>query len=942
VQTNQEIAKTVQQFLHVFHAWQSIEQSGLSDIAANKGFSQDDLKNGIKTLASCSISVVPDQNSFEDMSTRDYSSFKQRLEDRNRAINAAKVASDDKSVKKFLKSHRTVLEKFLYEEKAYNALLGQGELHNNHRIALEQISPNPMGRDNQPIVRAELLISSRINSVQQQLQNNIKTELECSQALLIKNPSSEFLVSQVRHLQENIVGDTSGIQDAYKNAHLGGAVSIGQRLVASERMKGLSPDQITASLQKEEFESLKKALKYINPKQMELQRPGLFMRLVNRILRRETGVEKLMSRVVDVPKAKEDLATLARHGIATDRLEEQLKSLELTQKSLQTQRDGLLNNSDKAKVAINYLAAEHLAAKVVSDPDAKLSSDDIAAIKSNWLNLAGNDDLWSDFSTILKEGTGFDDLMKGMSDEQRIAYQKSLTEIQEGKALLKQKCEAFRDALFEARSALFIPIKGSDLKSSINLLDNEATWVKKTQPVQDLRKMPLNQLLQTMTRQLSDQVTKEKLLKDNLLNIGSIYDALDPFYAEFAIQRESLEDADNYSDYLNERKKILSEHQTNLEKYKDEISQLGKLAKLLGSGPESLRNRLTQNQNGSTALDEIVGLINNRIDNLKNLCDEELKNLDEDNNSVLAQRDDSEVLDLNEGVNDLAQRFDLSDDLKKEIIEKYESSPENFVSLQSQLLNVKTILDGQSLIRNAMGLSKLEIEEKPLQAAQVPASQPATNSVQAQSVAQAQVPQQNQSLVGTLSTQNIGPFAEGDNDVIQKRANRYWSKVVKTTALDSREYAYLKDYKHVAVEGRGYCSVTAMAAYHGMKTSELIEHLRKVATQKNMLPQFDQMLYIMKTQSGGITPADYTELFSEAGLSFRVINLVSENEVSNAGFVGKVPSDGQQLPALVFTTQLDRSGGHFDLLAPPNHLAGKVNLPTDAQEYVKNDYQIYS
>jgi hypothetical protein len=98
----------------------------------------------------------------------------------------------------------------------------------------------------------------------------------------------------------------------------------------------------------------------------------------------------------------------------------------------------------------------------------------------------------------------------------------------------------------------------------------------------------------------------------------------------------------------------------------------------------------------------------------------------------------------------------------------------------------------------------------------------------------------------------------------------------------------------------------------------------------------------MKTQSGGITPADYTELFSEAGLSFRVINLVSENEVSNAGFVGKVPSDGQQLPALVFTTQLNRSGGHFDLLAPPNHLAGKVNLPTDAQEYVKNDYQIYS
>jgi hypothetical protein len=101
------------------------------------------------------------------------------------------------------------------------------------------------------------------------------------------------------------------------------------------------------------------------------------------------------------------------------------------------------------------------------------------------------------------------------------------------------------------------------------------------------------------------------------------------------------------------------------------------------------------------------------------------------------------------------------------------------------------------------------------------------------------------------------------------------------------------------------------------------------------------MLQTMASESSRFEPSQYQDLFYAAGLSFRVLN-VSENEVNNAGFIGKQPHGGERLPALVYTQQLNNSDGHFDLLAPPNHLSGKVNLPTDAQKFVMNDYQNYS
>jgi hypothetical protein len=211
--------------------------------------------------------------------------------------------------------------------------------------------------------------------------------------------------------------------------------------------------------------------------------------------------------------------------------------------------------------------------------------------------------------------------------------------------------------------------------------------------------------------------------------------------------------------------------------------------------------------------------------------------------------------------------------------------------------------------------------------------------LEAINLAAQQPPPQAQPLSGTLTNSQIVPFADVG---IQEGANTEWQKLVSSKKLDGN-LAYLNNYQHVAVEGLGYCSLTAMATYHGMKTSELINHLRNVAEKNSLKPSFEKMLSIMAKESAGIEPNAYNELFHKAGLSFRVLTLDPGNGgISPVGFVGIAPEDADPAPALLFTRQQSGKGGHYDLLAPRGHLANQVALPTDAKNYVKNDYQIYS
>jgi hypothetical protein len=202
--------------------------------------------------------------------------------------------------------------------------------------------------------------------------------------------------------------------------------------------------------------------------------------------------------------------------------------------------------------------------------------------------------------------------------------------------------------------------------------------------------------------------------------------------------------------------------------------------------------------------------------------------------------------------------------------------------------------------------------------------------------------------MGTLSNGLLQPFQGSEQSQIQIRANTEWRSLVGSRKLDGNQ-SYLNNYQHVAVEATGYCSLTAMATYHGMKTSELITRLQDVARQRGEENLVTEMLDIMSKDSTAFEPTavKYQSLFAAAGLSFWVL---APNEAGSVGvgLVGRRPAEGEQVPAMLFTKELDldptaprREKGHFDLLAPSSHLVGQVDLPFDASRYVQNDHKVH-
>jgi hypothetical protein len=202
-------------------------------------------------------------------------------------------------------------------------------------------------------------------------------------------------------------------------------------------------------------------------------------------------------------------------------------------------------------------------------------------------------------------------------------------------------------------------------------------------------------------------------------------------------------------------------------------------------------------------------------------------------------------------------------------------------------------------------------------------------------------PSRSQQLSGTLSNDLLASFQGNVGSEIQKRANKNWSELTRKPEAFKSNLPHLQKYQHVAVEGKGFCSLTAMATFHGMKTSELVARLQAVAQETNQGAVLNEILQKMNTDSSGfeLTKESYQKLFADAGLSFWVLTPNPKNDGFNASPVGKQQPDANA-PALLFTKQLSSAEGHFDLLAPRGHLAGKVNLPTDAQKYVKNDFKL--
>jgi hypothetical protein len=202
-------------------------------------------------------------------------------------------------------------------------------------------------------------------------------------------------------------------------------------------------------------------------------------------------------------------------------------------------------------------------------------------------------------------------------------------------------------------------------------------------------------------------------------------------------------------------------------------------------------------------------------------------------------------------------------------------------------------------------------------------------------------------LRGTLSSRLFAEF-KGDATQIQQRAHADWNQLRanQSSMRDVRQVLpNIADYGHVPVEGTGYCSLTAMAAYHGMSTSELIEHLRATASTPDENRLIDEMLQIMSTESSSFEPAEdqYQALFAKAGLSFYVLTRTGNGNLMIASVIGNPPPPNSNAPGLLFTKQLGNQEGHFDLLRHGTHsLESGLTLPDDGNKYVANDHRVHN
>jgi len=412
-----------------------------------------------------------------------------------------------------------------------------------------------------------------------------------------------------------------------------------------------------------------------------------------------------MARVGDVQQAKTALATLAKSGVETKKLQEQLDSLEESLANLQTKRDELLQDPKGASLGIRYLAAEHLSAK--ADPEARLSSEDIKSIKAKWSELVGegNEKLWSDFEQLIPENTSLEDLLTSLDEKERNDYQERLTSYQKERTELDKKYQEIRDGLFEAHSTVFIPLKATDIEErSLQFLTEMGNnWMKAANLTpEQAHKMPLNDLLLRMRDQITEG-TEKTPLRDGINGIWEASSPIGTLYSQFKFFRKA-DKAETYQTHLKEHLDTVSAHK---EKLRAKTDQIYKLTEISGykSSSESVRGRLTGKniQPGvNPPLNEISGLILKKLNKLEELCRQELENLKDANDSTIAELDESEFLELEKSVQDLAARFELSDELKNAILSEFQSNPDGLMQLQSRLLNAKTISEGQELIKTTV------------------------------------------------------------------------------------------------------------------------------------------------------------------------------------------------------------------------------------------------
>lgn len=896
-------------------------------------FTKEQLQDGLRKLRGCpivSVAGVTHLTTQEKAYLTKRNKAIERIQKDTGEIDPMNPAKAEKAMAKAIRKYGAEIENFLHEERAYEAmtsLYADGtvstadlrKLFEKHSADYQQTRVSL----NRNLGTGELLGEQNLKKLDDNHLQNLNPRIKTLASLKdVQNPASIWRESAYLQGVENRLTEIRGegkTQEAFEQAASGGLVEYGKCLHEGDAGKNATSDQLRLAYLKGQSEAVKKALKYLNPKNMEIVRPDIFRRAYIKIFNPATKYEKLVSSA-DLSSFRSNIAQLSQNDGLKNYLQGTLEELNEQQSILVEKRNALVGDSKKVELGLRMFAIDQLAQLGGSDADPKLTASDFDAAVARWKERLGDSQgAFSDIETKLKQelvGKSISELEANLDPESRAEFEKQLEslvahqhDVARAHDQLAGKINAAADLVTYkeitrkdfGNSRLFVKDRDND---------KSPTWMSKNAVTIQPQEKIIN-ILDKMKNAVGDNSLKVNLA--TLSNQFARVEAVHGFLID-GVKDDSLE--------LNELRDALPQIGIRVGLIKKEAGQVFNAIRSMPSisgirsASESLRERLTVGyDSGQSAVDtmqdrlnreiakleELQGKLQKLVDNAMNDTDAEIGSQIGDEDVASSQESKIQYITLELGnVNGLAEMLSRV-------------SSQDLTSFQEQAVNASTPEEKSALLA--------EIQAK---AGNPPPQVDPAN------------PRQPQVPAGTLSVSDIVPFkAEG----IQKRANTEWHGLVSSQKLTGNQ-AYLNSYQHVAVEAAGYCSLTAMATYHGMKTSELINHLKVVAQRLNKGQVVEEMLNTMASDSSGFDPGkeSYQEIFQEAGLSFRVINPA---EIDTPSYVGKFPGDNDQVPALLFTKQLGRNEGHFDLLAPSGHLAGKINLPTDASRYVANDYKVH-
>ena len=922
--------------------------NGSQDIPSlSHHFTPDQVKKGLQDLRKFEIVPVKNLkhlNKTERVHLAKRNIVIERIKKDTKGIDGMESSKADQVIAEAINNHRTEIENFLHEERAYEAMkslyqdgtVSTADLRRLFEKSTADYLQLRIGL-NRNLGTHELLGYTNLDKLDDKHLENLTPRINVLNNLKDgSNPNSIWRESAYLQGVASRLNEIRGegkTKAAFEQAASGGLVEYGKRLHQGDAGKDVNQDELRLNYLKGQSDAVKRGLKYLNPKTMENVRPGIFRRLYNKIFSPATKYEKLVGSA-DLKSLSENISKLSQNSVLQEYLNGTLGDLKDQQDYLVQKRNALVGDAKKVELGLRMFAIEHLAGLAATNPSAKLTVGDFDAAVATWKERLGeSQNAFSDFEKDLKVrlvGKSISELEADLDPETLVEFDKQLESLEAHERDVARAHEQLAAKINAAVELVtYKEMTKSDFGSSRLFRKDQndskpPTWMEQI----NIKEFEANTTIRSIFHKMRDASYKsssksQNELESHLTVLSQVFSQVDDIRPIMigGIRDESVdfEKLQIVIDGVNNRLPALKAL-TN-----DAIQKIKNLPEensLRSYASESIRDRLVNGYPKETsALDLIQARINDEFSKIDRLQKKLQDMVEKALSDVKGHVAESEIAD--------EERVSLQDS-KIQYIANALGNPEGLAEILTRL-DSEDLADFELQAVNALtseGKAALlaSIQAKagnPLpQDAQVQAQQPAANS-EPTAVNSPAVQAQVQATSRSFDKVKFDSFASGDTPR-PKLNNTDWSNA--TNKPDN-----LKDYVHIPSAADGYCLLTSLAASRNQTTKELIAQLDQLAMSLDTEGKNQwESAKIDAVTGKGIEQSAIVALLVRAGLNFQVVQLKADGAFDSMLPLVGDPQPSQDSPVLLFREK------HFDLLLPKS-VADQNSLHYDGSQFITND-----